>query len=229
MLSAHFKKGENMKTIILKKQILGLFILSFLLGAFVVYTTLNINPLLKGSKTISIQVPAVSDMAFLGGKATVVEINVTAVSGTGKMFFEATNAKIDSSIQQSFKDAVTFVDPATNFSFETHDLYIQVESEASLAKGPSAGLPIGIAIYSLAENKKIKQGYFASGTISNLGKIEKVEKILEKAHAVRNIGGNVFVVSEYHNQTEKDELNKISGLKIKFVASLNEAIKIMTE
>ncbi|MCD6230042.1 MAG: hypothetical protein J7K00_04550 [Candidatus Diapherotrites archaeon] len=213
-----------------KKPVLaGLLILSFLLGAFAVYGALNINPLLKGSKTVSVQVPAVSDMAFLGGKATVVKINVTAVPGSGKMFFDATKSKIDSSIQQSFKDAVTFINPKTNFFFGNHDLYIHIESEASLAKGPSAGLPIGLAIYCLAENKKIREGYFASGTISDIGKIEKVQKILEKAHAVRNIGGKVLVVSEFHTPTEKEELQKINGLKVKFVSDLDDAIDIMIE
>jgi len=109
----------------------------------------------------------------------------------------------------------------------THEIHLHLPAGATPKDGPSAGITMATALYSLATNKRVKTGLAMTGELSLTGKVLPVGGIKEKVLAAKRAGIKEIIIPE---QNEKD-LKEVperhrKGLKFYPVSHFDEVLKI---
>lgn len=108
-----------------------------------------------------------------------------------------------------------------------HEVHLHLPAGATPKDGPSAGITMALALYSLAMNKKVKSGFAMTGELSLTGKVLPVGGIKEKVLAAKRAGVTSVILPK---QNEKD-LKEVperhrKGLKFYPVSHFDDVIKI---
>lgn len=82
----------------------------------------------------------------------------------------------------------------TGIDLNKYDLVYDVDAEASLIGGPSAGAAITLATISALEEKPLKYDVMITGSINHDGSIGPVGEITAKAQAAKDNGAVLFLV-----------------------------------
>lgn len=109
----------------------------------------------------------------------------------------------------------------------SHEVHLHLPAGATPKDGPSAGITMALALYSLATNKKIKSGVAMTGELSLTGKVLPVGGIKEKVLAAKRAGIRTVILPK---QNEKD-LNEVperhrKGLKFHPVDHFDEVLSV---
>ncbi len=165
--------------------------------------------------------------------------------GGDTLFIEATGIK---SKQGSFKQtgqlgnvmiesseiAYTYIrgflsedEKATNF-FEETSIHLHVPEGATPKDGPSAGVAMSCALYSLAKGVAIKSNFAMTGELSLTGLVLPIGGLKEKTIAAKRVKA-VNLLFPKENKKDFDELPKHikRGLKPHFVSTFDEVVKIV--
>ncbi len=133
---------------------------------------------------------------------------IVAVDSHGNGVLEYATLKIIPGHGNLYLRLNPFVEPDTQYSFETavsvacryahedcskYDFILEIHSNAILVGGPSAGAAIALATYLLLENKTWGD-YAVTGAIEPDGTISQVGGILQKAEAAYEHGYKIFFV-----------------------------------
>ena len=114
--------------------------------------------------------------------------------------------------------------------FKSHDFHLHIPSGAIPKDGPSAGITMASAFYSLLSGKKSRHKMAMTGELSLIGKVLPVGGIKEKLLAARRSGINTVVLPKL---CEKDlyDLPKdlLRDLKIHFVTHVEEVFDLVLE
>lgn len=108
-----------------------------------------------------------------------------------------------------------------------HEIHLHLPAGATPKDGPSAGITMALALYSLATNRKVKSGIAMTGELSLTGKVLPVGGIKEKVLAAKRAGIKTVILPK---QNEKD-LKEVperhrKGLKFFPVEHFDEVLKI---
>ena len=108
-----------------------------------------------------------------------------------------------------------------------HEVHLHLPAGATPKDGPSAGITMALALYSLAKNKKVRGQVAMTGELSLTGKVLPVGGIKEKVLAAKRAGIKEVILPQ---QNEKD-LKEVSdkhrkGLKFYPVKHFDEVLKI---
>jgi ATP-dependent Lon protease len=108
-----------------------------------------------------------------------------------------------------------------------HEVHLHLPAGATPKDGPSAGITMALALYSLASNKKVKSSLAMTGELSLTGKVLPVGGIKEKVLAAKRAGIKTILLPK---QNEKD-LQEVPerhrrGMKFYPVAHFDEVLKI---
>jgi ATP-dependent Lon protease len=108
-----------------------------------------------------------------------------------------------------------------------HEVHLHLPAGATPKDGPSAGITMALALYSLASNKKVKSSMAMTGELSLTGKVLPVGGIKEKVLAAKRAGIKTILLPQ---QNEKD-LKEVPerhrrGMKFYPVAHFDEVLKI---
>jgi ATP-dependent Lon protease len=164
----------------------------------------------------------------LGGDA--LHIEATGVM-TGKPGFKQTG-QLGNVMVESSEIAYTYVrsfldeDDKMRDFFQKNFIHLHVPAGATPKDGPSAGITMASALYSLALNKPIKQGFAMTGELTLTGLVMPVGGIKEKTIAARRAKvKNLIFPAE--NKKDFDELpdHIKKGLKPRFVTRFREVVK----
>ncbi len=123
----------------------------------------------------------------MGGQ--VVFIEAAQMSGKGQLILTGSLGDI---LKESAKAALSFLRSnaslfnISNDFFSSHDIHIHVPLGAVPKDGPSAGLPIAIALISAITKRPCKREIASSGELTLTGRILPVAGIREKIIAARN-------------------------------------------
>ena len=150
----------------------------------------------------SYDIGTVNSLAYtpLGGVVTQTE--VIAYKGSGKIIITGNAGDI---LEESVEVAISFIKNNYKETISNLDLHIHF-LEASMKKdGPSAGLPVTVAILSFLKKKKISKDMAFTGEISLNGDILKVGGLKEKLIGAYNKGVKVV----YIPTSNKDDLVNI--------------------
>jgi ATP-dependent Lon protease len=110
---------------------------------------------------------------------------------------------------------------------ETHLIHLHLPAGATPKDGPSAGITMALALYSLAKNKKIRSTIAMTGELSLTGKVLPVGGVKEKVLAAKRAGIKEIILPK---ECEKD-LKEVperhrKGMKFYPVSLFEEVLKI---
>ena len=118
-------------------------------------------------------------------------------------------------------------DKSDNDYLANHEVHLHLPAGATPKDGPSAGITMALALYSLATNKSIKSNLAMTGELSLTGKILPVGGIKEKVLGAKRAGIKSIILPK---QNEKD-LKEVperhrKGIKFFPVSHFDEVLSI---
>jgi len=110
---------------------------------------------------------------------------------------------------------------------EHHQVHLHLPAGATPKDGPSAGITMALALYSLAKNKKVKGSMAMTGELSLTGKVLPVGGIKEKVLAAKRAGIKTILLPKENEKDLKEVPEKHQkGLKFHAVEHFSEVLKI---
>jgi ATP-dependent Lon protease len=166
----------------------------------------------------------------MGGATLYIE--ATAVPSKTKGFKQT--GQLGDVMKESTEIAYTYVNSrikdygiAENF-FNENLVHLHVPAGATPKDGPSAGITMATALYSLAKNKPIKLHIAMTGELTITGKVLPIGGVKEKTIAAKRAGVKT-IIFPFENKKDYDELPAYikKGLKAHFVNYFDEVLKIV--
>ena len=179
------------------------------------------------------QIPGVVlGLAWTSMGGATLYIEATAVASKVKGFKQT--GQLGDVMKESSEIAYTYISSRTEDYgidrdfFNNNVIHLHVPAGATPKDGPSAGITMATALYSLAKNKPIKKHLAMTGELTITGKVLPIGGVKEKTIAakrakVRNI------IFPYENKKDFDELPEYikKGLSAHFVNYFDEVLKIV--
>ncbi|MCB9094584.1 MAG: endopeptidase La [Halobacteriovoraceae bacterium] len=109
----------------------------------------------------------------------------------------------------------------------SHEIHLHLPAGATPKDGPSAGITMALALYSLANKKRVRSTLAMTGELSLTGKVLPVGGIKEKVLAAKRAGIKEIIIP-FANQKDLKEVpeNHRKGLKFYPVKNFNEVLKV---
>jgi ATP-dependent Lon protease len=110
---------------------------------------------------------------------------------------------------------------------EKYDIHIHVPAGAIPKDGPSAGITMFTALYSLFTGKCVKNDVAMTGEITLRGMVLPIGGIKEKVLAAKRAGINSIILPDKNrNDLEEIPKNNIKGIEFQFVKDMDEVINL---
>jgi ATP-dependent Lon protease len=165
----------------------------------------------------------------MGGDTLYIEANPVRTGNAGfKQTGQLGNVMVESSeIAYTFVRSLLKQKQSANRFFDEHFIHLHVPAGATPKDGPSAGVTMATALYSLATNKSVKSHLAMTGELSLTGLIMPVGGIKEKTIAAKRAKVKKIILPK-QNQPDFEELpaHIRKGLTPYFVGEFEEAIRI---
>jgi ATP-dependent Lon protease len=112
--------------------------------------------------------------------------------------------------------------------FENHIIHLHVPAGATPKDGPSAGITMATALYSLIKNKPIKKNIAMTGELTITGKVLPIGGVKEKTIAAKRAKVKT-IIYPFENKKDYDELPEYikKGIIAKFVNYFDEVLDIV--
>jgi len=119
------------------------------------------------------------------------------------------------------------ITPSSNEIYHRFDLHVHVPEGATPKDGPSAGITMAIALYSLALEKPVRHDLAMTGELTLKGKIMPIGGVKEKTIAAKRVGIKNLVFPE-DNREDFDQLQDSikDGIKPYFVSEFKEVVDL---
>ncbi len=126
------------------------------------------------------------------GDAVTADLHLTIREGTGEIWSNV-NPLVGTTTQSAERTALSV---ASNYSDETknYDFLFDIDSDASIVEGPSAGAAMALLTISMLQNKTLNYEVGITGTISNQGKVGPVGGVFAKSEEANRIGLKLFMI-----------------------------------
>ena len=169
------------------------------------------------------------------GQGLSADLGLNIVKGTGKVWVDV-EPLVGTSTQST---ALIASHVAKNYSGDVgnYDYFFDINSNASVVEGPSAGGAMALLLVSMLKGKKIPLDVGMTGTITEEGYIGAVGGVFEKAKEAARIGIKLFMIPKGEaKQTVKDEgeiksINLVDygpaklGMKVVEISTIDDALK----
>ncbi len=157
-------------------------------------------------------------------------IEATRMKGKGNL---SLTGKLGDVMKESAQAAMSFLRAhASQFGldedfYEKYDTHIHVPAGAIPKDGPSAGITMFSALYSLMSDRQIKDNLAMTGEITLRGQVLPVGGIKEKVLAAKRAGIKEIIMP-YKNQKDLEEIPKqnIKDISFHFVKEVNELLNL---
>ncbi len=111
-----------------------------------------------------------------------------------------------------------------------HEVHLHLPAGATPKDGPSAGITMALALYSLATNKAVDSDIAMTGELSLTGKVLPVGGIKEKVLAAKRAGiKNIILPKQNEKDLKEVPLLHRKGMKFYPVSHFDEVLKIAIE
>lgn len=118
------------------------------------------------------------------------------------------------------------IEEADDF-LSTHEVHLHLPAGATPKDGPSAGITMALALYSLATNKRIRASLAMTGELSLTGKVLPVGGIKEKVLAAKRAGiSNIILPKQNEKDLKEVPERHRKGMKFYPVAHFDEVLKV---
>ncbi|MGA1868678.1 MAG: endopeptidase La [bacterium] len=165
----------------------------------------------------------------LGG--TILYIEASAVTSKTSGFKQT--GQLGNVMQESSEIAYTYVrslfahDKKHGKFFEEHFIHLHVPAGATPKDGPSAGITMALALYSLVLGRSVGKEIAMTGELTLTGKVLPIGGVREKTIAARRVNVRELIFPK-ENSKDFEELPGYikEGLRIHFVDYFSDVIKI---
>ncbi len=157
----------------------------------------------------------------VGGDILFIEASKTP--GTGKLIL---TGQLGDVMKESAQAALTLVKNTLGDSLEKTDIHVHVPAGATPKDGPSAGVAMFLALYSLLTNKPIRSDVAMTGEISLRGLVMPIGGLKEKSLAALRAGIKTVMVPR-RNEKDLEDIPADAKAKLEFVFldKVEDAIK----
>jgi uncharacterized protein len=159
------------------------------------------------------------------GEGLIGSVIIEMMPGKGRVLI-STNPFIEPDTQDSVHIAKSVAEKATGTTLSNYDIVASFDlpkSESGVVGGPSAGLPITLAIIAAANNVTLND-IAATGTIDANGTIGPIGGIVEKAEAAGKAGKKMFllpkgqgVVTYYERDVKTEQIGSFTVQRISYI------------
>ena len=163
----------------------------------------------------------------MGGATLYIE---AAITSKGKGFKQTGQLgsvmKESSEIAYSYVESLTRKDEKLKEFFSENYIHLHVPAGAVPKDGPSAGITMALALYSLVKNKPVKNRLAMTGEITLTGKVLPIGGLREKVIAARRVGVYELIVPK-DNKGDFDRLPDYirEGISIHYADYFEDVIK----
>ncbi len=145
----------------------------------------------KKSGEVLMELPAINSE----GEGVITTLKVESIPDSdGRTLTDIENILFFADTQQSIRKARMVAEDITGIDCSEIDLIYNIEANASIIGGPSAGAAITISTIFALQGKSPRDKVMITGDINHDGSIGPVSAILEKAKAAKQAGGIIFLV-----------------------------------
>ncbi len=174
------------------------------------------------------EVGIVRGLAWTEVGGDTLEIEVNAMSGKGNLQL---TGKLGEVMKESAQLAFSYVRSVAGEAgvpedyFETHDFHLHVPEGAVPKDGPSAGVTMATAIYSLATGRKVKAEVAMTGEISLRGRVLPIGGLKEKLLAAKQAGIKMVLLPK-DNEKDLEEISEeiTNGMELHPVSRMEEVL-----
>jgi len=164
----------------------------------------------------------------LGGDTLFVEATATRGRSGLKQTGQLGKVMVESSeIAYTYVRAFAGDDPVVREFFENHAIHLHVPAGATPKDGPSAGITIATAFYTLARRKSVRAALAMTGELNLSGEVLPVGGIKEKVIAAKRAGVRQVILPEA-NRADAEQLpsHVLKGIRIHFVTTFAQVAKL---
>lgn len=178
-----------------------------------------------------VEVGVVNGLAYTSVGGELLQIEVSAVSGSGK--FEVTG-NLGDVMKESTRAAVTYIRSRAKELgidedfYKNKDIHVHFPEGAVPKDGPSAGIGIASAIISALTCKPVPKSFAMTGEITIRGRVLAIGGLREKTMAAYRNGIKTVIVPE-ENRGDIDELEAVirENMEFIFIRHMDEAAKVL--
>ncbi len=111
--------------------------------------------------------------------------------------------------------------------FDTNSVHLHVPAGATPKDGPSAGITMALALYSLAKGKAVRKDMAMTGELTLTGKVLPIGGIREKTIAARRVGiFNLIIPKDNRKDYERLPDYIREGVTVYFVDYFDDVVKV---
>lgn len=190
------------------------------------------KPIFSTEKLYPKPIPGVVlGLAYTAYGGATLYIEAAAVTSKGGGFKQT--GQLGSVMMESTQIAHSYVrsllmkqDPPNTF-FDENAIHLHVPTGATPKDGPSAGITMALALYSLATNKAVKNNLAMTGELTLTGKVLPIGGVKEKAIAARRVGIKTLIFP-IDNKKDFEELPEYikKGLNVHFADYFVDVLEV---
>ncbi len=163
----------------------------------------------------------------VGGDTLQIEVNSMAGKGALQL-----TGKLGDVMKESAQIALSFVRSISEQAdipaeyFEKHDFHLHVPEGAVPKDGPSAGITMATALYSMITNTPVRADVAMTGEISLRGRVLPIGGLKEKLLAAKQAGIKLVLIPK-DNENDLEEISEeiTSGMEIVPVSQMPEVLE----
>jgi ATP-dependent Lon protease len=173
----------------------------------------------------------VTGLAWTSTGGDILFIEATDLPGSGNLKLTGQMGQVmteSASIAWSFvKKKLSTENKYDRKFFRNQDFHLHIPAGAIPKDGPSAGVTMATALYSLVTGKKAKQKLAMTGELSLVGKVLPVGGIKEKLLAARRAGITTVILPKL-NEKDIQEVPEyaLKGMTLHFVSRIEEVLSL---
>jgi len=190
------------------------------------------KPVFSTEKLYNKKVPGVAlGLAWtsMGGATLYAEANaIKSKSGRYKQTGQLGNVMKESTqIAYSYVRSILCKENKYCKFFDEHEVHLHVPAGATPKDGPSAGITMALALYSLATNKPVKKDLAMTGELTLTGKVLPIGGVREKTIAARRVGVHNLIFPK-ENKTDFEDLpdHLKEGISPHFADYFTDVLKV---
>ncbi|HMQ49263.1 MAG TPA: endopeptidase La [Saprospiraceae bacterium] len=135
-----------------------------------------------------------------------------------------------SEIAYSYVRSILSSEETHSHYFDEHLVHLHVPAGATPKDGPSAGITMALALYSLATNRPIRSDLAMTGELTLTGKVLPIGGVKEKTIAARRVGIHNLILPEDNRRDFEDLPDHIkTGISVHYADYFDDVLKVAFE
>ena len=128
------------------------------------------------------------------GRGVTADLVTEIRPGSGLVLVNINDVLADLNTQYSARTAAAVASNYTKISLDNLDVIYKLQTIASIVGGQSAGTIMAVSTIAALQNKTLKQGVIATGSVNPAGEVVNAGGLVAKAQAAKNSNFSLFLV-----------------------------------